>query len=186
MGPTKIMIIRHGERPVLGRVQGVRARGELDDSSLTPLGWQRAGALVNFFERPKSPHITSPDHIFATRFDVSDVRSSRRSKQTVRPLSNALGIGIDDRFGREQEEQLALSLRRFTSVVLIAWSHENIPKLVSAIGVEAGTPREWPDDRFDLVWVFKRTSDRTTEFTQVPQRLLAGDRDSVIPTGQFS
>ena len=184
MGPTKIMIIRHGEKPVPSKVQGVRARGEWDDASLTPLGWQRAGALVEFFERPRSPHITCPDHIFAARFDVSDVSSSRRSKQTVRPLSNTLGIDTNDRFGSEQEERLARALRRISGVVLIAWPHENIPKLVSAIGVGIGTPSVWPDDRFDLAWVFERTPDRTTEFTQVPQRLLAGDRDSVIPAGR--
>lgn len=180
MGPSKIMIIRHAEKPVPGKAQGVRARGVLDDTSLTPLGWQRAGALVSFFERPQSTHITSPDHVFAARFDVADVSASRRSKQTVRPLSNVLGIAIDDRFGKEQEQRLAQFLRQISGNVLIAWSHENIPKLVSALGVGAGTPKEWPDDRFDLVWVFEPTPDRKTRFTQVPQRLLAGDSDSAV------
>ena len=87
MGPTKIMVIRHAEEPVPGKVEGVRARGELDNSSLTALGWQRAGALVSFFENPKSRHIARPDHLFAVRCDISDASSSRRPRQTLRPLS---------------------------------------------------------------------------------------------------
>jgi broad specificity phosphatase PhoE len=175
MGPSKIMIIRHAEKPVAGKVEGIRARGELDAASLTVLGWQRAGALVRFFERPESTHIVRPDHLFAVRFDLSDVGSSRRAKQTLRPLSNALGIAINDRFGKEQEDKLIQSLQPLSGIVLIAWSHENIPKLVAAMGAEDMTPREWPDDRFDVVWVFERTPQRTTRFTQVAQRLLAGD-----------
>jgi broad specificity phosphatase PhoE len=180
MGPTKIMIIRHAEKPVPGKVEGVRARGELDAASLTALGWQRAGALVSFFEKPVSPHIACPDHLFAVRFDIADADSSRRSRQTLRPLSHALGIPINDAFGKEQEAKLVLALRQLAGTVLIAWSHENIGKIVEAIGAESLTPREWPDERFDVVWVFDRAGQRT-KFTQIPQRLLAGDSESVIP-----
>jgi broad specificity phosphatase PhoE len=180
MGPTKIMIIRHAEKPVPGKVEGVRARGELDAASLTVLGWQRAGALVSFFERPASPHIAYPSHLFAGRFASADADSSRRSKQTLRPLSHALGIPINDAFGKEQEAKLVHSLGRLEGAVLIAWSHENIGKIVDAIGAESLTPREWPDERFDVVWVFDRVLQRT-KFTQIPQRLLAGDSESVIP-----
>ncbi len=44
-------------------------------------------------------------------------------------------------------------------------------------------PSQWPGDRYDLVWVFDRPSGSgpITAFTQVPQLLLAGDRNSVIP-----
>ena len=173
------MIIRHAEKPVPGKVQGVRARGELDGASLTALGWQRAGALVSFFERPAAPHIARPDHLVAVRFDMADVDSSRRSKQTLRPLSHALGLPINDAFGKEQEAKLVQSLRTLTGTVLIAWAHENIVKIVTAMGADCAIPNEWPDHRFDLVWVFDRAG-RRTEFRQVAQRLLAGDSEAVI------
>ncbi len=41
------------------------------------------------------------------------------------------------------------------------------------------TPQTWPDDRFDIVWVFER-ADGGWSFTQVPQLLLAGDSVDVI------
>ena len=180
MGPQKIMVIRHAEKPVSGKVEGVRARGELDAASLTALGWQRAGALVGFFEQPRSAHILCPDHLFAVRFDIADANSSRRSKQTLRPLSHALGLPINDAFGKEQEARLVQSLRDLSGTVLIAWSHENILKIVAALGADTLTPTEWPDDRFDVVWVFDRVH-RQIKFTQVVQRLLAGDGASAIP-----
>lgn len=186
MGPTKIMVIRHAEEPVPGKVEGVRARGELDSSSLTALGWQRAGALVSFFENPKSRHIARPDHLFAVRYDISDASSSRRPRQTLRPLSHSLGIPINDAFGKEREAKLVRSLGQLNGTVLIAWSHENIPRLVAAIGAESETPHQWPDERFDMVWVFERTGQRSMTFTQVPQRLLAGDSESLIPFEEAS
>ena len=174
------MVIRHAEKPVEGKVQGVRARGEVDAASLTALGWQRAGALVSFFEKPAFAGISRPNHLFAVRFDPADANSSRRSKQTLRPLSHALGIQINDAFGKEQEAKLVEALRQLSGSVLIAWAHENIAKIVSALGAESLTPSEWPDERFDMVWVFDRAK-QETKFTQIPQRLLAGDSESVIP-----
>jgi hypothetical protein len=87
---------------------------------------------------------------------------------------------INDAFGKEQEAKLVRSLRPLEGTILIAWSHENIGKIVAAIGAEAPTPREWPDERFDIVWVLDRAGQRT-KFTQIPQRLPAGDSKSVIP-----
>ena len=65
MGTTKIMVIRHAEKPIAGRADGVRARGEKDDASLVARGWQRAGALVGFFLNPTSADVVRPAHLFA-------------------------------------------------------------------------------------------------------------------------
>jgi hypothetical protein len=176
------MLIRHAEKPVDGRAQGFRLRGEPDAASLTAMGWQRAGALVAFFAKPSSPHVGLPDHLFAARFDRTDANASRRSKQTIGPLARALGMSVDDRFGEYQEDRLVRAVERLSvsRTVLIAWSHENLPRIASALGIGSLTPQQWPDERFDLVWVFDRTRGRKN-FVQVPQLLLAGDRETLIP-----
>jgi hypothetical protein len=67
-------------------------------------------------------------------------------------------------------------------VVLICWQREFIPHIAAHImDNKKLVPDEWPEDRFDLVWVFDR--DRSSgkyKFKQVPQRLLEGDRVSRI------
>ena len=180
MSATKILLIRHAEKPIDDRTLGVRARGDNDAASLTARGWQRAGALVRFFSHPSSSHILQPDHLFAVRFDLAVASSSRRSRQTLRPLSEMLGVSCDQRFGEGQEALLVPAILRLHGTVLIAWSHGHIPKIARAIAPGATLPEAWPEDRFDLVWVFDRSSKKVT-FTQVPQQLLAGDEAEVAP-----
>jgi broad specificity phosphatase PhoE len=50
MAPARIMFIRHAEKPVDGGDDGVTPKGHADPESLTPRGWQRAGALARFFQ----------------------------------------------------------------------------------------------------------------------------------------
>lgn len=62
-------------------------------------------------------------------------------------------------------------------VVLICWQREYIPEIASLIlGNKKLAPSDWPEDRFDMVWVFdlQRRSGRY-KFKQVPQKLLGGD-----------
>ena len=178
MSANRVMIIRHAEKPIAGRVEGVRARGDRDNASLSALGWQRAGALVNFLETPRSVHIARPGHVFAVRFDRANVASSRRSRQTVRPLCQALGLRCDERFGEGQEDLLVEAVKQLTGTILIAWAHESILDIVAALQ-PSKPPPEWPDERFDMVWVFDRSA-RISTFRQVPQQLLAGDRSELI------
>lgn len=176
MGIQKIMIVRHAEKPVADASIGIRASGKADASSLTALGWQRAGALVQFFEHlaPSRAGISRPDHLFATRFDKYSAEASRRPIQTLEPLSKSMGLKTADVFGKGQEPKLVAALQKLSGVVLVAWSHENIRFIVEAIGPSGTQPPEWPDERFDLVWVFDRTAPGW-KFSQTPQMLLAGD-----------
>ena len=178
MSATKVMIIRHAEKPIPGRTVGVRGRGEKDESSLTVRGWERAGALVQFFLNPTSPGIVRPDHLFAVRFDLGFAGSSRRSRQTLRPLAEMTGMKRDDRFGEGQEHLLAPAVLQLQGTILIAWSHGHIPIIANALFPGLTMPEEWPEDRFDLVWVFNRSGKKMI-FTQVTQRLLAGDEADV-------
>jgi hypothetical protein len=63
-------------------------------------------------------------------------------------------------------------------VVLICWQREYIPEIASHIMDNSKmVPDEWPEDRFDMVWVFDlQRSTGKYKFKQVPQRLLRGDR----------
>jgi hypothetical protein len=72
MATTKIMIIRHAEKPTDdGSISGVTQSGTKDPEELIVRGWQRAGALVRFFAPPDGHFVNSqlatPDTIFASK-----------------------------------------------------------------------------------------------------------------------
>jgi AcrR family transcriptional regulator len=181
-GPTGpvVMIVRHGEKPD-GDRPGVDAAGRPDDDSLTARGWERAHALVGLFgpARGGAPSgLPRPTAIHAA--GATDAGEGLRTRQTVTPLADALGLPVDTDLGRGQERKLARDVARGTGVTLICWQHGGIPAIVDAFPhVRPDPPGEWPDDRFDLVWVLTRTADGWA-FTQVPQRVLPGDRAEVV------
>jgi broad specificity phosphatase PhoE len=87
MAPTKIIIIRHGEKPEPGAPDaGVAPGGGSDPSSLTAEGWKRAKKLVGFFVDADVPGIATPTMIFACK----PTCDSCRPQETVSLLASAL------------------------------------------------------------------------------------------------
>jgi hypothetical protein len=189
--PDKIMLIRHGEKPTdeNNKPYGVKADGEQDFESLLPRGWQRAGALAVLFDPARGAlqagDLAVPDKIYASHDKQRD-KGSKRPKQTVEPLADRLGLKIDLSFERKETAKLAGGVLKQKGVVLISWQHELIIEIVTALTagrkVSGTIPPCWPDDRFDLVWVLSSQGDGWL-FTQIPQRLLAGDADTVAVAG---
>jgi len=173
----RIMVIRHGEKPSLdGSVLGVDVAGSPNPDELSVRGWQRAGALVRFFapaDGPQRPGIQSPEFLFAT--GLSQHVTSVRAAHTLAPLADFLGKPVSTRFAKGEEEQLAAAIGALSGVVLVALEHKGICPLANfLLGSNNRTPQLWPDDRFDLVWVFE-SDEEGWHFSQVPQLLLAGD-----------
>jgi hypothetical protein len=189
--PTKIMIIRHAEKPpkppnktgpwdVL--VNGQSGAGE----SLIVPGWQRAGALNAFFApyqaSPTNAKIATPDYIYAANPQGETIRPW----ETVTPLAAWLNyqqgtpqFNVSFSIGGG-EPQLVQSVLSFSGVVLICWEHDNImPNIMQAIDSAVpitnygSIPAAWPNV-FYLVWVLDLRGDSYT-WTSVNQNLMAGD-----------
>jgi len=75
------------------------------------------------------------------------------------------------------EADLVGAAKAAPGAVLIAWHHEKIPAVANAIVGDARTcPQDWPNERFDMIWVFDREAGHAAwHFSQVPQLLIAGD-----------
>ena len=86
MSPSRIMIIRHAEKPVPDGAPGIAPDGSPDPKSLSEAGWERAGKLVATFSQPTVRHIETPDAVFAASPEVG----SKRPAETVTPLVHAL------------------------------------------------------------------------------------------------
>lgn len=189
MSATKIMIIRHAEKPTTTPLaNGVTITGSQDKDSLIVLGWQRAGALVALFAPSRGPlqssELDTPQFIYAT--STSDVEGNR-PEETITPLAAKLGLTPNKSFANSQEQAAAASAMSCNGIVLICWPHGKIPKLASYIPLSSNNknpvPQSWPSDRFDVVFVFDLdTSAGGYIFSQVPQLLLSVDSSDPIPT----
>jgi broad specificity phosphatase PhoE len=182
---TKIMIIRHAEKPSDdGSIRGVDENGAHDPNELTVQGWRRAGALIRLFAPPNgafaNPVLGTPGTIYACA--PNGHAQSLRSQHTVTPLAEFLKLPVNLRFNKGDEDKLADAVAGAQGVVLIAWEHDAIPEIVAAVVGKTSTgPTKWPDSRFDLVWVLDHKSGSGWTLTQAPQLVLPGDQESVVP-----
>ena len=141
MGATKIMVMRHAEKPdnYNGlQYAGVNNLGTLagDDGAkhLVTLGWERAGALVTLFAAPwgpKSP-LATPQFLFASDpiakddDDTGDAGPSQRPYETLTALAADLNLIVDISHGKNHYAEMVTSALACDGSVLIAWQHEDI------------------------------------------------------------
>lgn len=181
---TKIMIIRHGEKPPEPPKHkpppfGVTDGGAHDGASLVVRGWQRAGALATFFAPQPgqpfgNPHIATPQFAYASKIETKGSKptdkkgkkigsTSRRPQETITPLLDKLGGAVTSDFSidKGEEKSLAKAAAACAGVVLICWEHQSITSITKRLPVDPKTPvpESWPVDtrgkgRFDVVWVF--------------------------------
>jgi broad specificity phosphatase PhoE len=173
---TKIMVIRHAEKPPTDPPPyGITLEGAREKDSLTARGWQRAGALASFFAPGngafQDPSLAKPQFLYSSK--PVKHKGSRRPFETIMPLAEKLEIRINSDFLKFMLKDAFLR----EGVVLICWQREYIQEITDQILVnKAVEPPEWPEDRFDIVWVFDRNpSSAQYSFKQIPQSLLKGD-----------
>jgi hypothetical protein len=189
--PEVIYIIRHAEKPLKPPLSGVDYQGSQNEHSLLPRGWQRSGALSALFHPDFGPlraGLRTPTVLVAPTWGHPGKTAAHRSYQTIQGLSEHLALPITCEFAQGEEAQLADTLVRHCSgVVLVCWEHKHIPVIGSALPLVTGTdiPRKWPGDRYDVIWSFSLVPGPGPvryAFSQIPQRLLAGDATTVIPS----
>jgi len=178
--PASIAFVRHAEKQLGdGPPYGVLVDGTRDPDSLIPRGWQRAGALVGLFVRRSVESgpalLPTPSRLFAS--EVGPHSHSRRPLEPLTPLSDRLGLPLDEPFVQGELDQRVTAIRGCDGHVLVAWEHKRIPLIANQlVGDSASVPQVWPDERFDVVWVFEPDpSTGRFRLHQVPQLLLAGD-----------
>jgi hypothetical protein len=191
--PNAIYIIRHGEKPdeptpkrAVPAHRGVDFRGNQNEHSLLPRGWQRSGALAALFDPsrgPLRPGLRVPGMLISPSYGDSSKTAEHRTHQTISGISDRLGIAINTGFAKGQVPELAAVLTTYgPGAVLVCWDHAHIPALAAALPLTDGTviPKTWPDDRFDVIWMFTLEDGDAYDFSQVPQLLLSGDTSAII------
>lgn len=190
--PKKIYIIRHADKQINLEIPkppfGIDIDGNRNYHSLIPKGWQRAGALVSLFDpvtKILQRGLETPTFLFSPLFGTLENTKLQRTYQTIVGLSERLNIKINNILPVGQEYDMAkYILNNCQDIVLVSWEHHHIPILAKNIPTVEGTviPTVWPDNRFDVIWSFTLNYELNQYiFSQVPQQLLVGDNDSVIP-----
>jgi broad specificity phosphatase PhoE len=177
---TVVMVIRHGEKPV-GSEPGIDAQGNKDDSSLTAVGWQRAERLADLLDpqsgKPRTG-LARPAAIYAA--GANDDGEGARTRETVAPLAERLGVAVNADYGKGDEEKLVDQVIAEPGPTLICWAHGELPTIADAFpNVTPTPPKDWPDDRFDVVWTFTKTADGW-HFAQLPELVLPQDQADII------
>jgi hypothetical protein len=175
MPADQIIVIRHAQKPTHKPKRiGIREDGTADPESLTVRGWQHAGALAAVLAGSgpglEGALVARPNVIFAAgigkkkvRIDDKDVEvgsHSRRPLQTVTPLAEALNLVPVTTHTKGEERALVEDALARPGTVLICWQHQNIAAIGNLIvGDKTTVPQSWPEDRYDLIYVFDRAGD---------------------------
>ena len=161
--PAQVIIIRHGEKPAVGR-------------DLCPQGVCRADALATVFPR----QFGTPAAIYAMKPGSDD--GSLRAIQTVTPLARALNLTIHTGYTRQQLQPLVDDIMRNPAyegqMVLISWEHKVIPTLVQTFcagGAASGAcdpvPAKWPGSVFDQAWILSFSGVQVSSFKVIPEKI---------------
>ncbi len=179
---STITVIRHAEKPAGGThptpPHGVDAAGEKHPDSLTPRGWQRAGALaVILGTNPPAPMVRptvliSPDYGAATL--------THRTSETIRPLAEKLGVTTQHPRPTGHEHHVVKhAILPAEGHVLVCWEHHHIPDIMAELAHHLGIAelppiaRTWPEADFDSVIVVTVGEPSTMVVTS--QNALSGD-----------
>ena|SRR5258708_1890737 len=184
--PTKIMMIRHAEKPTdYPPVLGVKPSGDNDKKSLSVRGWTRAGALAVLFAPTngqfQNAALATPNVIYAAH--SSNGIDSSRVEETVTPLLDKLGANVQRNFDftkGQEKELMAVVLNQSGGVALVCWEHALLVLAAHQIPLSDNNrtpvPTGWDDAVFDRVWVFDRDAQGNGYvFAEVGQRVLGGD-----------
>lgn len=140
LSDATILIIRHAEKPEFG-------------AGLSSEGRARAQAYVGYFQnfRLDSKPLRL-DYLVAA--DDSD--HSQRTRLTLEPLAESIGLRPDLRFQARQSVELANELRSrmHGKTILICWRHHEIPDLLRALGADPQRllpDGQWPAQQFGWV-----------------------------------
>jgi phosphohistidine phosphatase SixA len=111
--PTLVFLVRHAEK----------GGGDVKDPELSEAGSRRAATLARMLEHARVTHL------FATEY--------RRTRETLRPLAERIGMEVTVVPGRAQEEQVT-RLRELPpgSVAVVAGHSNTVPDMVRALGGE--------------------------------------------------
>jgi hypothetical protein len=154
--PQEVVIVRHAEKTT-----------HHADPNLSQLGYQRAEALVSYIEQ--HPEL-KPDAIYVQKPGKKHHRTLR-PLETCEPLAKQLNLTIVEwpvKKIADMVEKIKTKPTLNNKVVMICWSHNDIPEIAHDFGATAA-PSSWSDKDFNSVWVIKFAGEQVSDFKVLQQ-----------------
>jgi len=156
MSPQQIIIIRHCEK------------NTTDNVNLSPTGVIRANELPNFFLNKRPSKLKIPTELLCTR--QIDNTTSNRPYQSIKPLSKALNLPIDNKCYHNEVQVIVDKIKKSpVSCVLVSWNHTDLVKIAQRFGVDVHfwgynptTDIADNPEMYDAIWVLN-TNHKTFE-----------------------
>jgi hypothetical protein len=130
----KIVIIRHGEKPVPG--DNLNCKG-LNRSILLP-------AVIK-------AKFGVPDFVYVPAPLLGKQTQGVRMFETVVPLVTKYNLKVNSKHQTKDYEQIAADLKDKTGTILVVWEHKAIPYITNALGID--DKLAWANDDFDSIWI---------------------------------
>ena len=141
----KIVIIRHGEKPV-DKVDG--------GDNLSCQGQSRALQLPAVLIKK----IGKPDYTYVPALKLDKNTAHSRMFQTVTPFAIKYDLTINSKYDESEPNDVAKSVLKKSGTVLMVWEHSAIPDLATALGVD--NPPKWKGADFDSMWILTYANGR--------------------------
>lgn len=159
---TSLVLMRHCEKAGTDE----DAVWETEDSSgnrhCSVVGFQRAKYIPTLFGDGPDSIWPLPAHLYAMGRGRPGVKHLNfREIETITPLKEKSGVGIDAGFSVGEEQKLAGDFfarlaagNHCGQVVVVNWKHSRIPTMAAAVGcgTDEGCPEKYHKNDFDRVW----------------------------------
>jgi hypothetical protein len=132
--PTKVIIIRHAEKPEKGQ-------------NLSCQGMNRAAALPAVLHQK----FGTPEYTYVPAMGGGKKGSHLRMFQTVSPFATQYNLKVNTKYKVNDTQDLAQDIMRHNGTVLVVWEHDAINNIAKALGVDH--PGKWSGDDFDSIWI---------------------------------
>lgn len=155
-GATRVIIIRHGEKPDKG-------------DNLSCKGFNRAIQLADVLQKKYG----IPDRIYTPSPNLGGSTSAARMYQTIVPFAVKYNLKVNTKYEVKDEKGIADAIKKQSGTVLLVWEHKAISKIVKALGVEG--KMDWDDNDFDSIWIVTLQNGKAQ---------LSKDREGINPSAE--
>jgi hypothetical protein len=151
---SKVLLMRHCEK------SGNGTKDSQGNQHCSPIGYRRADYVANLFG--EDARWKFPNYMYAMSRSRPGVHHlNYREIETLSPLEEKAGVGIDTRFSEGTERALADDLfakmstgKVCDSLTVVNWKHSRMSVMGKALGCgpEEGCPKNYEKDEFDIIW----------------------------------